>query len=101
MSKSDWIDGIRHALPNAFCRESHYYRKCFSVTAEECKAAVNSAADVCLTKNNHDIPGTLIRPRDSALLGAIINVCTSRGYESSFTNKRIHNKKCDDPNNWQ
>lgn len=95
------MNGMTRALPNAFCQASHYYRQCFSVTAQECEDAVISSVKTCLNKNNKDIPSILMQPRDGTLWGAIINVCTSRAYEATFTKNRIHNKKCDNQNYWQ
>ena len=101
VSKNDWINAMTTALPTAFCNSSQYFRQCFSVTAQECEETAASATRICLHDNKEKIPKILNQPKDGTHWGTIIGTCAGTAYEASLIKKRIKNKKCDNPANWQ
>lgn len=101
VNKTDWMNAVSTALPTAFCNSSQYFRQCFTVTAQECEETAASATRVCLNKHKDKIPNTLIQPKDGTHWGTIIGSCAGEAYEVSLVKKRIKNKKCDNPENWQ
>ena len=89
------------ALPTAFCNASQYFRQCFNVTAQECEETAASATRICLNKNKSKIPSVLQQPKDGTHWGTIIGSCAGEAYEITLIKKRINNRKCDNPANWQ
>ncbi len=101
VSKSDWYNAMSTALPTAFCNSGQYFRKCFSVSAQECEETAASATRVCLNKNDNDIPDILVQPKDGTHWGTVIGTCAGEAYEITLTKKRISSEKCNDVSNWQ
>lgn len=101
VSKSDWYNGMSTALPTAFCNSNQYFRQCFSVSAQECEETAASATRICLNKNDKDIPGVLVQPKDGRYWGTVIGKCAGETYEITLAKKRINNAKCNDVSNWQ
>lgn len=101
IDKSDWIKAMTSTLPSAFCQPGTFYQQCFNINSRECEKIVTSSTKACLDKNEYKIPSELTRPWDKRIWNTIINVCVSRAYEAALPAGRIHNKKCDDPGNWQ
>jgi hypothetical protein len=99
--KSAWIDTMTTALPTAFCNPSQYFRQCFRVTAQECEQTASSATRICLDKHKDRIPNILNQPADGTRWGTVVGSCAGEAYEITLSKKRIKNKKCDDPANWQ
>ena len=59
VSKRQWIDGMKTAVPTAFCQKEQYFRACFKVTQEECEITAASATRICLKNKEKEIPELL------------------------------------------
>ncbi len=101
VNKVAWVNAMTTALPTAFCNANQYFRQCFSVTAQECEETAASATRICLNQNKNKIPSMLQQPKDGVHWGTIIGACAGEAYEVTLIKKRIKNKKCDNPANWQ
>ena len=101
VNKADWLNAMSTALPAAFCNSKQYFRQCFSVTAQECEETAASATRICLNKSKNKIPSVLQQPKDGTNWGRIVGSCAGEAYELTLIKKRIKNKKCDNPANWQ
>jgi hypothetical protein len=64
VSKADWIETMKTALPTGFCADGTPFRTCFEVTQEQCEDAAASATRLCLKKFQRQIPAKLKQPED-------------------------------------
>ena len=101
VTKNDWVNGMKTAIPTAFCNSSQYFRQCFSITVQECEETAASTTRICLNKNLNKIPAILQQPKDGTHWGTIIGSCAGQAFEISLIKKRINNAKCKNPANWQ
>jgi hypothetical protein len=101
VSKAEWIEGMKTAIPAAFCSSSQYFRQCYSVTSNECEEATVSATRNCLAKYNTEIPAILVQPEDGTRMGEIIGQCVGYTYADNFAARHISNAKCNDAKNWR
>ncbi len=95
VKKEVWINSMSTGLPVVFCNSSQPFRKCFSITAEECEETAVSAARICLNKYRSQIPEILIQPKDGTRWGGIVGACTGNAYATSLKSKRIKSPECD------
>jgi len=101
VNKNNWVNAVKTALPTVFCNSNQYFRQCFNVTAQECEETASSTTRICLNKNKDKIPAILQQPKDGTYWGTIVGTCAGEAYEIALIKKRIRNKKCNNPANWQ
>jgi hypothetical protein len=94
LSKNDWITHMSTAIPAMFCKSDSYFRKCFSVTAEECENTALTATRICLKKNESNMPDPFIQPRDGTHWGRIVGKCAGETFWILLNKKSISNEEC-------
>ena len=94
VSRADWIETMKTALPTAFCAEGAPFRTCFTVTQEECEDAAASATRVCLKKFQRQIPARLKQPEDGTKWGQKVGVCVGVSYAAALASKKLKTKEC-------
>lgn len=94
VSKAEWIDTMKTALPTAFCAEGTPFRTCFEVTQEECEDAAASAVRLCLKKLQSKIPAKLQQPRDGEKWGQKVGECAGNSYTAALAKKKLNTKEC-------
>jgi hypothetical protein len=100
VSKKDWIEGMRSALPANFCADGSYFRSCFKVTEKECSKVASELTVSCLEKHGQSFPQVFVQPDDGYKWGSIVGQCVGGGYEEALIQKRTGGGKCDDPSAW-
>lgn len=103
VTRSQFIEAMRTSLPNAFCREDQYFRKCFNVTEDDCIREGLRATKTCLLSMESQIPQKLKQPEDGRTWGEKIGQCAGTAYESSLgaDKKKLETKDCKDPSKWK
>jgi len=94
VSKADWMETMKTALPTAFCAEDMPFRTCFKVTQEECEDAAASAVRLCLKKFQSQIPARLKQPADGQKWGQKVGECTGNSYAVALSKKKLNTKEC-------
>lgn len=94
VSKADWTETMKTALPTAFCAEGTPFRACFKVTQEECEDAAASAARLCLKKLQSKIPAKLKQPEDGTKWGQKVGECAGNSYAAALAKKKLNTKEC-------
>lgn len=94
VSKAEWIETMKTALPTAFCAESTPFRRCFKVTQEECEDAAASAVRICLKKYQSQIPAKLKQPADGETWGKKVGECSGNSYGAALNKKKVNSKEC-------
>lgn len=101
LSKSQFIDYMKTALPNAFCAEKQYFRKCFKVTEDVCLSEAMRATKVCILSMEGEMPEKFHQPKDGADWGTKMGTCAGTNYEVSLTKSKIDSADCKDPSKWK
>jgi hypothetical protein len=101
VSKDEWVDSMFTHLPPLLCQPDQYFRQCFDVSNTQCEKTATSATRACLQKYKGEIPNTLKQPKDGTYWGRILGSCVSDVYEKTLMEKRISNKRCNDPTSWR
>ncbi len=94
VSKADWMETMKTALPTAFCAEGAPFRTCFKVTQEQCEDAAASAVRLCLKKFQSQIPARLKQPEDGTKWGQKVGECTGNSYAAALNKKKLKTKEC-------
>ncbi|HUL57881.1 MAG TPA: hypothetical protein VLU43_01325 [Anaeromyxobacteraceae bacterium] len=95
VSKKDWLEAMKTALPTAFCAAGMPFRTCFDVTQEQCEDAAASAARVCLKKFEGEIPDRLRQPEDGKKWGEKVGQCAGNTYSIALAQKKVKSKECE------
>ena len=94
VSKEQWIETMKTALPTVFCAEDQPFRTCFKVTQEECENAAASATRICLRKFQSKIPARLKQPEDGKKWGEQVGICAGNTYAAALNAKKLKTKEC-------
>jgi hypothetical protein len=97
ISKSTWLEAMKTVLPNAFCAESEYFRKCFKVTQDQCIQEAVRATKTCITALSDDVPAELHQPDEGTAWGKKLGLCAGQGYETSLIKSKLESSECKDP----
>jgi len=100
VTRAAWIDGMRTAIPDGFCKEGGYFRSCFAMTREECESIVSSATRVCLSNFDGEIPAALHQPADGQSWGQKVGECAGNAFEVTHAAQKVQSPKCNDPSAW-
>jgi hypothetical protein len=91
ISREQFVETMKTAIPNAFCSEKQYFRKCFKITEDECIKEAMRATKVCLISLKEEMPEKLHQPkmakpgaRNWALVLAVPMKVRSRNQESTL-----------------
>jgi hypothetical protein len=101
IDKKLFVDSMKTALPNAFCNEAQYFRKCYNITEDECIKEAMRATKVCLISMEGKMPAKFRQPKDGSEWGSKIGACSGTNYETSLRSKKISSKECNDPAKWR
>lgn len=101
VSKEQFVEAMKTALPNAFCAEHQYFRKCFKVSEDDCIKEAMRATKTCLISMNEDLPPKLKQPDDGRKWGAKVGTCAGTGYETSLIKKKVDSADCKDTSKWK
>ena len=101
ISKGQWIEGMKTALPTAFCSSAQYFRQCFDVTATQCEEVAASATRVCLSDIEQQLPNVLVQPQDGYYWGTKVGECAGTTYELTLISQRVNSDICNDVTAWQ
>ncbi|OGQ04190.1 MAG: hypothetical protein A2W61_08080 [Deltaproteobacteria bacterium RIFCSPLOWO2_01_44_7] len=101
LSKKEWGDAMKSGLPVLLCKRDEYFRDCFKISQEECEDIIASATRVCFKQIETQIPSKIVQPRDGEKWGRKIGECVGVSAETTLTDDKISNKKCNDPNAWE
>jgi hypothetical protein len=101
VSKADWLEVMKTALPVAFCQDQGYFRTCFNLGAEECESTAQSATRVCLAQFEAKVPAMLNQPADGTAWGQKIGGCAGNTFEMTRAKQKVDSPKCNDPSAWQ
>ena len=69
VAKSQFTETMKISIPNAFCAEKQYFRKCFKTSEDECIKEAVRAIKVCLASMEDEIPQKLHEPEDGKKWG--------------------------------
>ncbi len=94
VSRADWMETMKTALPTAFCADDTPFRTCFEVTQEQCEETVASAVRVCLKKLQSKIPARLKQPEDGTKWGQKVGECAGNSYTAVLAKKKLKTKEC-------
>jgi len=100
VAKDKWIKEFSVAFPVTICKSNEYFCQCFAVTQAECEETAISATRVCINEYKDKIPEVLNQPEDGRYWGELIGQCAGRAYETTLSNKRNSNEKCNNQENW-
>jgi hypothetical protein len=101
ITKAQFTEHMKTALPNVFCAENQYFRKCFKVSEDECIKEAVRATKVCIASMESDMPAKLQQPKDGESWGTKLGTCAGSNYEVSLNKKKIDSKDCNDPEKWK
>ncbi len=99
--KKLFLDEFKKGIPNSFCASGTYFRKCFELTEENCKAAVTAAATACIVASETEIPAQLQQPADGQAWGKKIGSCVGGKFETDLAKSKLTAADCKDPTKWQ
>lgn len=103
LSKKEFFEEMKKKIPEEFCLEHRYFRKCFSITEENCKKIVVVSSKECLSLLEKELPQTL-KIDEGVKWGAKIGECVGGKYETSQLKSKIEVKlapDCKDPSKWK
>jgi hypothetical protein len=89
VTRSFWLDAMQTQLPQAFCRDGEYFRKCFKVSAEQCLDAASKATKTCIGKLSEGMPAEFHQPGDGTEWGRKLGDCAGTDYEKSLHDTQI------------
>jgi hypothetical protein len=94
VTKSVWLEAMRTRLPAAFCRESEFFRKCFTVTEAQCIEEATRSTKECIKSLAEEMPAEFHQPADGTSWGRKLGECAGRGYSASLRNSKIESVDC-------
>jgi len=101
MERSQWVSKMREVMPAAFCKDGTYFRTCFSVDTEGCRAAASAAMDACLQRYEAQMPTTFRNPEEGGRWGRVVGACAGTQFESGNRKLKRSLARCNDPKAWQ
>jgi hypothetical protein len=101
LPKAQFLDGMKAGLPDTFCADKTYFRKCFTGTKEDCVKEIGVASGPCLEKFSAQMPAEFHQPADGQTWGQKVGECVGTKYETDLTAKLISNADCKDPAKWK
>jgi hypothetical protein len=101
VDKFAWLEAMKTRLPNAFCGESQYFRKCFNVTEDQCIEVSLRATAICMQSIADQMPAELHQPVDGTNWGSKLGKCAGEGYEASLAKSKIDSADCKDMSHWR
>lgn len=101
VTKAQFVEGIQPGLLEAFCADKAYFRKCFSVTKDECAKTTKAATKACLDKMQADFPAQFHQPADGGKWGEKLGQCAGNKFEEEFAKKKLKSADCEDASKWK
>jgi hypothetical protein len=92
---------MKTALPNAFCAERQYFRKCFKISEDICIKEALRATKVCLASMEDELPAQIHQPADGQKWGGKLGKCAGTAFETSLINNKVNSADCKDPSKWK
>lgn len=102
LPKEQFQKQFETVLPESFCKEDEFYRKCFQVDKATCEKQMTGATKTCFKKMDQKIPSQLIQPQQGAEWGQKIGSCAATEYETSLKKAKRFTATtvCKDPKKW-
>lgn len=100
-AKDKVLERIKDGLPDVFCSEKAYFRKCFDTTAEACRKATTTAISACITELDKEIPAQIATGKEGQTLGDKLGSCTGARVEAALPKSKAASADCNDPNRWK
>jgi len=100
LTQSQWSDLLRAKLPSSICREEWYFRRCFSISAQQCGWAVDSALGRCLSEYRGKMPAMFTSKEESAEWGATLANCAGTLLEQTLKQYKNSSTRCSDVGSW-
>ncbi len=100
VSKADWVEAMKSALPGALCPAGGYFLSCFKMTSQECQDVALTATKKCLASLDDKFPAEFHQPDDGRKWGTQVGTCTGEGMELALKGKKNDTAKCNDPGAW-
>jgi hypothetical protein len=97
ISKAEFVQGIRNALPARFCLDKSYFRTCFPLSAEACLASAKTAVNACSTSLEAGLPAQLHQPADGQTWGQKIGSCAGAKFEAEHEKAKLGLPECSKP----
>ena len=101
IAKAPFLEGMKAGLPDVFCAEKTYFRKCFPVSKDDCAKQMKAAADECLASVGKDVPAQLHQPADGQAWGEKIGSCVGTKFESANQASKVKSPDCEDSTKWK
>lgn len=99
--KSQFVESMKTALPNAFCSEKMYFRKCFKISEDVCLSEAIRATKVCVMSMNSDMPEKFHQPVDGTTWGSKVGECAGKNFEISLIKSKVDSADCKDIAKWK
>lgn len=101
VSKVKFIEGFKAGLPDIFCADKTYFRKCFDTAQEPCKKATSTALAACITEMEKEIPVQITQQAEGQLWGDKLGSCAGTRVEAELPKLKNVPAECKDPNRWK
>lgn len=101
ISKEMWLAQMKIALPRHFCSSEQYFRQCFHVQEQECRAVASESTNACLKQLENLIPLRLKQPADGTSWGWQVGACAGNAYEVALKKQKLNTAKCNNSNHWR
>jgi hypothetical protein len=99
--KSQFVEEFKKKLPDVFCAEKTYFRKCFETNTEKCAKAVTIAANGCFATMEAQLPAQFKQPADGQAWGEKIGNCVGAKIETDSAKSKKLSEDCKDPSKWK
>lgn len=102
VSKAKFVEGFKAGLPDVFCAEKTFFRKCFETTQDDCKKLTATALAACLVEIEKEIPAQITKQAEGQLWGDKLGSCAGEKLEGELAKgKASASAECKDPNRWK
>lgn len=101
MGKAQFLEEFKKKLPETFCGEKTYFRKCYDTTLEKCTKLVSEAAKGCVTTLEPGMPPKLTQLAEGKTWGEKIGSCVGNKFETDSVKEKKDLPDCKDPAKWK
>jgi len=101
VGKAQYLEILKKKLPESFCSEKTYFRKCYEVTLEKCNKLVAEAAIGCIAKLEPGMPARFTQLAEGKSWGEKIGSCVGGKFETESVKEKKDLPDCKDPAKWK
>lgn len=94
ISKAQFVEGIKAGLTEELCLDKSYFRKCFTLTKEDCLKEAKGDVDSCVSATESTMPAQFKQPADGQTWGEKIGKCAGAKFEINWTKKKASTPEC-------